>query len=41
VLRSRPRAAGEALGDEHLGRLRPDPGPDAITFERGVLRVPD
>jgi hydroxybutyrate-dimer hydrolase len=41
VLRSRPRAAGEALADEHLGRLRADPGADAITFERGVLRVPD
>jgi hydroxybutyrate-dimer hydrolase len=41
VLRSRPRGAGEALGDEHLGRLQPAPGADEITFERGVLHVPD
>lgn len=41
VLRSRPRVGGAALQDDHLGRLRPDPGADAITFERGVLRVPD
>jgi hydroxybutyrate-dimer hydrolase len=45
VLRSKPRApTGNAvapLADDNLGQLRADPGPDAITFERGVLKIPD
>ena len=45
VIRSRPRglAAGRSapLTVEHLGRLRPDPGADAILFERGTLTIPD
>ena len=45
VLRSSPRAlAGGVLaplGDEHVGRLRQDPGADAIVYAGGVLSVPD
>jgi hydroxybutyrate-dimer hydrolase len=40
VVRTRPRAAGESLGGEHLGTLSARPVADAITFERGALRVP-
>lgn len=42
VLRSRPRSSvAEALGWEHLGALRDDPGADAIVGDAGYLRVPD
>lgn len=45
VIRSRPRGgAGDdvpPLGEAHVGRLRPDPGADAIRFADGVLSVPD
>lgn len=45
VVRSRTRAlvhgAPEPLTADHLGRIRPRPGADAITFRRGTLRVPD
>ena len=45
VLRSRPRevVGGRpvALEARHLGELRADPGADAITFDDGVLRVPE
>jgi hydroxybutyrate-dimer hydrolase len=45
VLRSKPRAlegnAAAPLTDDNLGQLRANPGPDAITFERGVLKIPD
>ena len=45
VIRSRPRglAGGAAppLTAGHLGRLRAEPGTDAIRFERGVLSIPD
>lgn len=44
VIRSRPRggAPGKApaLEEQHLGTLRANPGADAITFEDGVLDVP-
>jgi len=44
VIRSRPRGrsrdAVPPLGEEHLGVLRADPGPDAIVFANGVLTVP-
>ena len=45
VIRSRPRGgAGDGvppLAEEHLGRLRADPGDDAIRYADGVLTVPD
>lgn len=45
VIRSQPRggAPGKAppLEEKHLGALRGNPGDDAITFEAGVLTVPD
>jgi hydroxybutyrate-dimer hydrolase len=42
VLRSKPRAnAAAAIDDGNLGRLRADPGADAIRFEKGVLRIPE
>jgi len=45
VIRSRPRGSADGgpppLGEAHLGRLRADPGGDAIRFADGVLTVPD
>jgi hydroxybutyrate-dimer hydrolase len=42
VLRTRARGAGRpALGPEHLGVLREQPGTDAIQFADATLTVPD
>lgn len=45
VIRSRPRGAVAGapapLAQAHLGRLRADPGGDAIRYADGVLTVPD
>jgi hydroxybutyrate-dimer hydrolase len=45
VIRSRPRggagAAVPPLAEAHVGRLRADPGDDAIRYADGVLTVPD
>jgi hydroxybutyrate-dimer hydrolase len=45
LIRSRPRggAGGDVppLAESHVGRLRADPGDDAIGFADGVLTVPD
>lgn len=45
VLRSRPRAlvqgVPEPLTADHLGRIREEPGADAIRFRRGALWVPE
>jgi hydroxybutyrate-dimer hydrolase len=40
VIRSRPRRAGEALSEAHLGRLDARPDGDAIRFADRTLNVP-